>query len=151
VQGFLSCVPIYFVSENHVLCAWSEMIPLPVVFLSFARSDGALDDWSIGKHLTGYSPRKVQGRHCLCGLPDFQNPSLDSRPLLQQPRHLRARFWPLPGGSKQSHVLWTWILYCFINDSSQFAVLSAPFKSMLTEGCDLAARPCSIIAARRSG
>ena len=59
------------------------MMALPVVFLSFARSDGVLDDWSIGKHLTGHSPRKVQGRQCLCGLLDFQNPSLNSRPLLQ--------------------------------------------------------------------
>ena len=75
--------PLDFVSENHVLWAWSEMMALPVIFLSFARSDGVLDDWSIGKHLTGYSPRKVQGRQCLCGLPDFQNPSLNSRPLLQ--------------------------------------------------------------------
>jgi len=121
---------------------------------SLARSDGVLDDWSIGKTLRGYSARKAQDRQVLCNVLDFQNPSLNStpllqhslaqtwlarigfrakdaiifakqyhvtmsshlpipsrsrdgegRPLVQQPRDLRARFWPLPGGSKQSHVL----------------------------------------------
>ena len=107
----------FFISENHVLWAWSETMALPVVFLSFARSDGVLDDWSIGKHLTAYSPRKVQGRQCLCGLSDFKNPSLNSRPLLQYsitPTTLGSEgtlLAPLPGGSKQSHVLWAWVLY----------------------------------------
>ena len=50
---------------------------------SLARSDGVLDDWSIGKTLTGYSARKAQDRHVLCNVLDFQNPSLNSRQLLQ--------------------------------------------------------------------
>jgi len=106
------------------------------------------------KEPVSYLLPETQGRQCLCDLPDFQNPSLNStpllqyslaqtwlarigfrakdaiifakqyhvtmsshlpipsrsrdgegRPLVQQPRDLRARFWPLPGGSKQSHVL----------------------------------------------
>jgi hypothetical protein len=51
--------------------------------LSLARSGGVLDDWGIGKNLTGYSARKAQERQVLCSHLDFQNPSLNSRPLLQ--------------------------------------------------------------------
>jgi len=65
---------------------------------SLARSDGVLDDWSIGKTLTGYSARKAQDRSyatfwilkTLLTIPDHYS----STPLLQQPRDLRAGFWP---------------------------------------------------------
>jgi len=79
----------YFVLENHVLprIAGSSMGMVrdngSAGHFSLARSDGVLDDWSIGKTLTGYSVRKAQDRQALCNVPDFQNPSLNSRPLLQ--------------------------------------------------------------------
>jgi len=79
----------YFVLENHVLprIAGSSMGVVrdngSAGHFSLARSDGVLDDWSIGKTLTGYSVRKAQDRQVLCNVPDFQNPSLNSRPLLQ--------------------------------------------------------------------
>jgi len=62
---------------------------------SLPRSDGVLDDWSIGKTLTGYSARKAQDRQVLCNVLDFQNPSLNSRPLLQ---HSIAPTTPGPEG-----------------------------------------------------
>jgi hypothetical protein len=40
----------YFLSENHILWAWSEMMALPVIVLSFTQSDGVLDEWSIATH-----------------------------------------------------------------------------------------------------
>jgi hypothetical protein len=98
---------IYFVSENHALWVWSETVALPVMVLSFARSNGVLDDWSIENYRSGYPPRTVHGKPCWYELPCFQNPSFNSSPLL----HHSNTPGPLRGGSKQSHVLWAWILY----------------------------------------
>jgi len=56
---------------------------LPVILLSFTWSDGVLDDWSIVKNLTEYSAHKAYKRQVFCSLPDFQNLSLNSIPLLQ--------------------------------------------------------------------
>ena len=88
---------LYFVSENHVLWAWSKTMALPVIFLSFERSDGVLDDWSIGG--TSYRIFSTQGpRETVFVLPSgLTKPFSQSQiitPLLQQPRDLRARFWP---------------------------------------------------------
>ena len=92
---------LYFVSENHVLWAWSKTMALPVIFLSFERSDGVLDDWSIGG--TSYRIFSTQGpRETVFVLPSgLTKPFSQSQiitPLLQQPRDLRARFWPTSRG-----------------------------------------------------
>jgi len=64
--------PIYFFSENHALRVWSEPPALPVMVLSFTRSNGVLDDWSVENHQSGYIyPRTVHGKLCWYELPCF--------------------------------------------------------------------------------
>jgi len=50
---------------------------------SLAWSDGVLDDWGIGKNLTGYPVRKAKQGQVSCSLLAFQNSSLNSRLLPQ--------------------------------------------------------------------
>jgi len=69
---------------------------------SLARSDGVLDDWSIGKTLRGYSARKAQDRQVLCNVLDFQNPSPNSTPLLQ---HSLAQTWLARIGFRAKHAI----------------------------------------------
>jgi len=87
-------VTVYFISENHVLWAWSETMALPVVFLSFARSDGVLENILPDTLHARFRGDSVCGAFrtfkTLLSIPDHYS----STPLLQQPRDLRARFWP---------------------------------------------------------
>jgi len=46
----------------------------------------------------------------LLSIPDHYS----STPLLQQPRDLRARFWPPSRGLNQYHVLWAWLFICLL-------------------------------------
>jgi len=102
---------------------------------SLAWSDGVLDDWSIEKTLpdTLYARPNRDRFHAaywlfktLLSIPDYY----PSTPLLQQPRDLTTGFWPPSRGSKQSHVLWAWIVYfSYLNDELFIREMDKAFRS----------------------
>ena len=84
-------------------------MPLTVIVLSFARSDGVLDDWSMGvwEPIVADILYSESMRDGVCAafwafktLPSF--PDHHSRtPLLQQSRDLRACIWPPSRGPQE--------------------------------------------------
>ncbi|MCD6265031.1 MAG: hypothetical protein J7K02_03565 [Deltaproteobacteria bacterium] len=99
--------------ENHVLWAWSEIMALPVIFLYY----GVMEYWENSYRILCTQDPRQTGFMQRSG---FTKPFCQSQtitPVLHcstAPTTPGLGGWllaPFQGGSKQSHVLWAWILY----------------------------------------